>query len=437
MRFSRLFKFVTVVENLLTPLVLKFWLRFFLPKQKPKYQKIDKSLLYVAASSLPYNISGYTIRTQSLLKAMQIAGLNVSVQTRPGYPWDRHDCLVEALNEKTVVNGIVYNHARKPTRYRPILAFALQGATEIEDAAKRHNASIIHSASNYANALPALFAARRLGILFHYEMRGIWELTRISREPSFKNSAAYNLGMKLEAFVARHADCVYVISDALGNFIQEEWGIEANKIKLLPNCVNSDEIISSDVTGNIEPMTIVYAGSLIAYEGLDILLDALALLKHQGKDIKLQILGDGEERFNLESKKNTLGLQDSVKFLGLRSQEEVKAIISRCALVCIPRKSYEVCKIVAPFKLLESMSLGKAVIVPNLKVFQDELKGEELAIFFQADDAEDLARVINDALKKIDKLNLIGKNAQKYILKKRVWSKFISKNLNTHEMKAL
>ena len=382
MHFSRLAKLVGIFENLVTPLFLKLCLRLFIIKRKLSYQKVDKNFLYVAASSLPYNISGYTIRTQSLLKAMQKAGLNVLVQTRPGYPWDRHDCLVEALNEKTDVAGITYNHSHKPTRYRPVLAFALQGASVIENAARKHNASVIHSASNYANALPALFAAKRLGIPFNYEMRGIWELSRITRQPKFKNSSAYKLGIKLERLVAENSDQVFVISNELGNFIQKEWGIDTDKIKPLPNCINPDEIISPNVVEDIEPMTIVYAGSLIAYEGLDILLDALAILKQQGNAVQLQILGDGEERFNLESKTHALGLQDSVKFLGRLSQDKVKTIISRCALVCIPRKSYKVCKIIPPFKLVESMFLGKAVVVPDLKVFKDELNEEGLAIFF-------------------------------------------------------
>ena len=433
MHFSRLAKLVGIFENLVTPLFLKLCLRLFIIKRKLSYQKVDKNFLYVAASSLPYNISGYTIRTQSLLKAMQKAGLNVLVQTRPGYPWDRHDCLVEALNEKTDVAGITYNHSHKPTRYRPVLAFALQGASVIENAARKHNASVIHSASNYANALPALFAARRLGIPFNYEMRGIWELTRISRQPKFKNSSAYKLGIKLERLVAEHSDQVFVISNELGNFIHKEWGIEADKIKLLPNCINSDEIISPNAVEDIEPMTIVYAGSLIAYEGLDILLDALAILKQQGKAVQLQILGDGEERINLEAKTHELSLQHSVKFLGRLSQDKVKTIISRCALVCIPRKSYKVCKIIPPFKLVESMFLGKAVVVPDLKIFKDELKEEGLAIFFKADDAKDLARVINDGLKNIPKLCTIGKRAQQYVIHNRNWSKFIMPIVNTNK----
>ena len=51
------------------------------------------NFLYVAASCLPYHISGYTSRTQEILKALreQNSQLNLFVLTRTGYQQpDRH-----------------------------------------------------------------------------------------------------------------------------------------------------------------------------------------------------------------------------------------------------------------------------------------------------------------------------------------------------------
>jgi len=49
---------------------------------------------------------------------------------------------------------------------RPVLQYALQAAPVVADMAKRHRVARIHAASNHVNALPALLAARRLGIPF-------------------------------------------------------------------------------------------------------------------------------------------------------------------------------------------------------------------------------------------------------------------------------
>lgn len=68
----------------------------------------------------------------------------------------------------------------------------IQASRVIADTARIENVSQIHAASNHFNALPALLAARMLGIPFHYEMRGLWELTRASRQPWYENSARFH-----------------------------------------------------------------------------------------------------------------------------------------------------------------------------------------------------------------------------------------------------
>ncbi len=425
MSFSRLLKIVYVVENLVAPRALGLWLRFFVPKRAPAYQPLGNSVLYVAASSLPYHISGYTVRTQSLLKAIQAAGLSITVQTRPGYPWDRADGLVKANNNKSQIEGITYQSARKPTRYRPIVAYTLQGAAVIAAAAKEQRAAVVHAASNYANALPALFAARRLGVPFHYEMRGLWELSRASKQKNFENSAGFRLGLTLEGFVARNADRLYVISDTLGLYAQQHWGVDPKKIYLLPNCIDPDTVQPCNAY-DMEPGTIGYAGSLIGYEGLDTLLDALALLNKQGKRFKLLIVGDGEERPKLEAQMYALGLEASVKFLGRVQPDKAKALLSSCALVVIPRKPYAVCKIVPPLKLVEALALGKALVVPDLQVFRDELGQDAPAFFFESGDAKDLARVIDKALADMPAILAVGQRARQYAVNHRNWGRFVS-----------
>jgi len=197
------------------------------------YAPNPASLLYVAASSLPYHISGYTTRTHEILRALRAAGAEVHAMTRPGYPWDRKDRQANAEGEETAVGEVRYRHANHPLNNRPVLQYALQATPVVAEMAKRHRVARIHAASNHVNALPALLAARRLGIPFDYEMRGLWELTRISRMPAYEDSQAYKQGLQLEALVARHADRLFVISDQLGDYVQRHWGIERRRMGLL------------------------------------------------------------------------------------------------------------------------------------------------------------------------------------------------------------
>lgn len=394
------------------------------------------SMLYVAASALPYHISGYTTRTHEVIRALRSAGANVHALTRPGYPLDRTDRRADAEGEETLVGNVRYQHASRPGNNRPVLQYALQAALVVAAIAARRRVGLIHAASNHVNALPALLAARQLGIPFHYEMRGLWELTRVSRMPHYEGGQAYRQGLQLEGLVARHADRLFVISEQLGSYARDHWGVAAERMSLLPNCVDPTLFAPCDAP-SVEPGTIGYAGSLIGYEGLDTLIDAVALLVMAGNPLTVTLIGDGEARAQLAAQVERLGLGERIRFLGKMAPQEARETLARCALVCIPRKPFKVCEMIPPIKLVEALAMGKPVIVPDLPVFRDELGASQAGWFFRAGDAADLAGVIERALADRAALSACGARAREYAVTQRCWRDFVLKALPTAQEEVL
>jgi len=389
-----------------------------------EFQEDSPNLLYVAASALPYHTSGYTTRTHEIIRAMGLAGGRVHALTRPGYPFDRVDRLRDVAGDETQVGDVCYRHVAGPTNNRPVLLYAMQAARVVAQWAKQYRVSVIHAASNHVNALPALLAARQLGIPFQYEMRGLWELTRISRMPHYEGRQGFRQGLELEGLVARHADRVFVISEQLGRFARERWGIAEERMFLLPNCVEPERF-ATIMPREIEQNTIGYAGSLMGYEGLDTLIDAVAQLRARGAQPNVMIIGDGEARPALEAQVQRLGLSEHIRLLGRMSPQQAHDALSRCALVCIPRKPFKVCEIVPPIKLVEAMAMGKPVIVPDLPVFRDEMGAHPAGWFFKAGDAVDLSRVIEAALADGTALAALGERAKEYATTQRCWRDFV------------
>lgn len=402
-----------------------FHLRYLLRTKRsaPAFSPVAGRLLYAAASCLPYHISGYTSRTHELLCALRAGGGDVRVITRTGYPWDRRDSLCLPEEEHTIIDDVDYAHARAPRNNRFTAIYVAQAAAVLERYARQERIAAIHAASNHVNALPALIAARRQGIPFQYEMRGLWELTRASRQHEFEHSHNYVLGLQLEGLVASQADRVLVISEQLGLYAREHWGIPAERLYLLPNCVD-EERIKPDPEAGIAPRSIGYAGSLISYEGLDTLIDAMRLLVRKGSDVRLDIIGDGEARQALEAQAAALGLSEYVRFYGKMPPEKARAYLGNCALVCIPRRDFAVCRIVPPLKLAEAQALGKAVVVPDLPVFRDEMGAEPAGWFFRAGDAEHLATVLELALADPERLAATGARGRRHVLQCRQWRQF-------------
>ncbi|SDC67516.1 glycosyltransferase [Paraburkholderia lycopersici] len=414
------------LNRLLTTRALKRRVRR--PAGTTPYHPEPGSLLYVAASALPYHVSGYTTRTHEVIRALRSIGPDVHVMTRPGYPWDRRDRLADTDSAETAVGGVAYRHVKSPSNMRPVLQYALQAAQSVVQEAVRNRVSVIHAASNHVNALPALLAARQLGIPFQYEMRGLWELTRISRMPHYEKHHGFKQGLELEGLVASHADRLFVISEQLGRFARDRWDIAHGRMFLLPNCVEPEQfaLLAPQV---VEPNMIGYAGSLVGYEGLDTLVDAVAQLRARGAQPEVIIIGDGEARAALEEQVVRLGLSECIRFLGRMPPQIAQETLNRCAIVCIPRKPFKVCEIVPPIKLVEAMAMGKPVIVPDLPVFRDEMGARPAGWFFKAGDAADLANVIETALSDHTALTVLGGRAREYAITHRRWRDFVIKAL--------
>ncbi len=384
----------------------------------------NRNLLYVAASSLPFHISGYTSRTHEILKALYHEGYNFSVITRPGYPWDRRDSLAKPIDNSLELDGIFYNYCKNPGGRKIAAHYALTASRKIRDFAIKNNINCIHAASNHINALPALLAAKSMGLRFQYEIRGLWELTRAARIPAYADSPAFLMGLELEEFVSSHADTVFVISRQLGLYVAKRWNISEEKIKLLPNCADVN-IIKPDKDIKQIPDLVGYAGSLISYEGLDTLIKAISILHSQNRKIKLMIIGDGEARPELETLVKDLNIQDYVNFIGRMNPEMARKELCKASLICLPRKDFEVCRMITPLKLVEAMALGKAVLCSDLPVFKDELGVLSQGWTFKAGDSKNLAEKLAEKFDRKEELISQGKKLREHVILSRQWNQHI------------
>jgi glycosyltransferase involved in cell wall biosynthesis len=361
-----------------------------------------------------------------MLRAARARGDKVHALTRPGYPLDRDIRLPDETPPATSVDAIHYHHINCLGRQWPTFIYAPLAAKKIAAFARKRKIKLIHAASNHTNALPALLAAEQLGIPFQYEVRGFWELSKAAVRPDFERTLRFRRGLRLEKLVALRSNRIFAISEQVALYIRKHFGIPPEKIVFLPNCVD-EEILEAPIAKPLEANTISYAGTLNDYEGIDLLIHACARLRACGKPYVLKIAGDGPEILNLKNLAADLGMQEKVFFLGKLSQNDSRHLLAQSAVVCIPRKPVEVCRLVPPMKLVEAMALGKAVIVPDLPVFRDELGPDFSDFFFKPGSSESLAQVLDATLSHPAKLMELGRLAREKVSKFRVWSQHLPK----------
>jgi glycosyltransferase involved in cell wall biosynthesis len=103
---------------------------------------------------------------------------------------------------------------------------------------------------------------------------------------------------------------------------------------------------------------LLFAGRLVSDKGVDLLLEALAMLGAEGYRPKLTIVGDGPERESLESQAMELPLQGQVSFVGMKTSAELAALMNSHKIVVVPSRWEEPFGVVA----LEGIACGCGII---------------------------------------------------------------------------
>ncbi len=96
-------------------------------------------------------------------------------------------------------------------------------------------------------------------------------------------------------------------------------------VKVIPNGVDTDTFRPSAARPE-RPFTVLCAGRLIPLKRTEVLIQAAALLKSSGSDVRIKIAGEGAERAALAALTAKLGVTDTVVFLGDVPREQMPQV---------------------------------------------------------------------------------------------------------------
>jgi len=106
----------------------------------------------------------------------------------------------------------------------------------------------------------------------------------------------------LESFLMHKALCVTTVTKAFIDYFVEKRGMSRSKIAFLPNGADIERLKPlpydkeyAKIMGVNGRKVFTYAGTHATYQGLDLIIDAAALLKNR-KDIVILLVGDGPEK---------------------------------------------------------------------------------------------------------------------------------------------
>jgi glycosyltransferase involved in cell wall biosynthesis len=162
--------------------------------------------------------------------------------------------------------------------------------------------------------------------------------------------------------------------------------------KIFPYRAARSYPMSEEVPG--KPFVIMYHGSLVERNGLDLAVDALTLVRKIIPSAELRVYGKSTPFLErVMEQASSAGLENSIRYLGPKRLEELVKEIENCDVGVIPNQRNRFTDINTPTRIFEYLALGKPVIAPRTPGIQDYFDPESL-LFFEAGNAEKLAAKI-------------------------------------------
>jgi glycosyltransferase involved in cell wall biosynthesis len=386
-------------------------------------------------NSLPEATGGYATRAHGLLTALG-SRVDVTALTRHGFPADQlgtSPVTVTGRPRPHLIDGIHYRRsisAGEGYRDLPRLPYMQRNAQAIETHARELEADLIHAASFYTTGLPAIRAARSLGVPSVYEVRGLPHLTFLSRRPEYAGSIEHRTDVRFELQACREADAVLTLTEAMrGELVA--LGVDPAKITLAPNSVDVSRFQPS--TGDHElaaelgaegKVVIGYAGSFVDYEGLDDLVTAFTKLRaRHGQDVLLLLIGDGAEYPRIKKQVMAAGLEAQVKMPGRLAHHEVARYYSVIDVVALPRKPLRVCEVVSPMKPFEAMAMAKPLVVSSVEALAEIVIPDRTGIVFRKGNVDSLTDALAALVEDPDRRRRLGQEARLWVEANRSWEK--------------
>jgi glycosyltransferase involved in cell wall biosynthesis len=136
----------------------------------------------------------------------------------------------------------------------------------------------------------------------------------------------------------------------------------------------------------------MYHGSLVERNGLELAVDALARLHKAIPTAELRVYGRSTPYLeHVMDKVRSLGLESNVRYLGAKKLEELAREIEDCDVGIIPNQRNTFTDINTPTRIFEYLALGKPVIAPRTPGIQDYFDPDSL-LFFESGDSKELAK---------------------------------------------
>lgn len=203
-----------------------------------------------------------------------------------------------------------------------------------------------------------------------------------------------------------------VVKDIYGNF-----GFPKERIAVLPEFIDPSNVRSQDVTiepipinfSDQRPFRLLHVGRLLRMKGVDLIIEAIATARKNGRAITATIVGDGPQKERLEQQATNLGINEAIEFVPWREEHSLASVYAACDAFVHP------CRFPEPLgrTIIEAMFFQKPIITTEGS--GSAWAADKAGVTSRMEDVNDLERVISDLYDHPERLREMATHTQERV----------------------
>ncbi|MBL4656403.1 MAG: glycosyltransferase family 4 protein [Flavobacteriales bacterium] len=208
-----------------------------------------------------------------------------------------------------------------------------------------------------------------------------------------KRGMLYKSVLLLEKFTFRVANYSIATNESFKKIAVERTGMPEDRIAVVRSAPPADRFTVMEGKAEYKKgkaFLVGYIGIIGEQDGLDILIRTIRILKDRKIDVHFAIIGGGTELEAIKELAKQLEIEDSVDFYGIIFDDhEINEILNSCDICVNPDVPSEYNNLITTNKVMEYMSLKKAMVQFKLK--EAEYSAQKASLYANFENLEDFA----------------------------------------------
>lgn len=213
-----------------------------------------------------------------------------------------------------------------------------------------------------------------------------------------------SLAQQTQVWEARLAHRNRVVTTPLAGLL-EAAGVAPDSVFVAGNGTDTKSLRPDDRNGALqrrglptEPRYIGFLGNLASWQGVEVAIEALAILRTRGIDARLLVIGDGPERQALEAATHTQRVEEATHFLGYVGPSGLRSALACLDVAVAPFVRSRNAEVgLSPLKIRDYAAMGLPVVASALPGIE-ELAEEGWLVLHAVDDPQSLAAAVAGVL---------------------------------------